>query len=297
MSRLLRFSLAGLAVCLMLWAGYYCRGVSQKPLNPQPSGITRHLRYGFELRNTSGQPLEKVTFRAFLPAPRTPHQQLISQSSSHAYEIINDSNGNRLLQFRISNLPPFGTKIVTISAVVEMQPAPRPERLKDPTVYLMSQRLIESDHPLLKKTAQQFQTDPSDEPAQKIQQWVHQHVADRGYLRQDQGALYALKHKTGDCTEFATLFTALCRASDIPARVMGGYVCETDQVLQPETYHNWAEYYDGHTWQIADPQNNLLKPGQGHYVAFQELSFTPQSQPFFHRFWCDAPQVVVKMKI
>ena len=45
-----------------------------------------------------------------------------------------------------------------------------------------------------------------------------------GYIKNDRGALYALKTKEGDCTEFMHLFVALCRANKIPARCIGGYV-------------------------------------------------------------------------
>ena len=47
-----------------------------------------------------------------------------------------------------------------------------------------------------------------------------------------QDARHALETHAGDCTEYMALFVALCRRSGIPARGLGGYVCEKDKVLR-----------------------------------------------------------------
>ena len=65
------------------------------------------------------------------------------------------------------------------------------------------------------------------------------------------------------------LSVALCRANGIPARRIGGYICPESAVLKARDYHNWGEFYEGGTWQLADPQNNVLMQNQDDYIAMR----------------------------
>jgi hypothetical protein len=65
------------------------------------------------------------------------------------------------------------------------------------------------------------------------------------------------------------LFVALCRANGLPARRVGGYICPESAVLKARDYHNWVELYEDGTWQIADPQNNVLMQNEGDYIAMR----------------------------
>ena len=68
--------------------------------------------------------------------------------------------------------------------------------------------------------------------------------------RKISGALYAAKTKTGECSEYADLFVALCRAKKIPARTVSGYVKE--EALAPK--HAWTEVYlRKYGWVPFDP--------------------------------------------
>ena len=99
--------------------------------------------------------------------------------------------------------------------------------------------------------------------------WVATNVRYSGYASQDRGALYALEHKKGDCTEYMDLFVALSRANGLPARRIGGYLSAENAVLKARDYHNWGEFYEDGTWQIADPQNNVLMQNQDDYIAMR----------------------------
>src|SRR5512143_2902328 len=92
------------------------------------------------------------------------------------------------------------------------------------------------------------------ETAGKIFHWVAENLHYAGCLPKNRGALYALKNRQGDCSEFAYLFAACCRANGIPARALGGYVCTEDRILNPADYHNRAEFHVNGVWQIADPR-------------------------------------------
>jgi hypothetical protein len=82
------------------------------------------------------------------------------------------------------------------------------------------------------------QIDHPWDKALAFHQWVWQNI--KGRIGAYTNVLTALKDRVGDCEERAAVFIALCRASDIPARL----------VWVPN--HNWAEFYltdekgDGH---------------------------------------------------
>ena len=68
----------------------------------------------------------------------------------------------------------------------------------------------------------------------------------------NKGALSALKSMKGVCEEFATLFTALCRAQEIPSRVVAGY--KYDATARTLIDHAWAEIYlDDYGWVPVEP--------------------------------------------
>lgn len=64
------------------------------------------------------------------------------------------------------------------------------------------------------------------------------------------------RDRTGDCSEFAVLFTALARRFDHPARVVLGLAVLE---LEPGRYqgfgHAWAEVAEDNLWRLYDPTN------------------------------------------
>jgi hypothetical protein len=79
---------------------------------------------------------------------------------------------------------------------------------------------IESEHREIQSLAGQLAAGKSGgwESVEAIYDWVRENVQYReGELK---GALAALHDRQGDCEELTSLFIALCRASDIPARTV-----------------------------------------------------------------------------
>ena len=70
--------------------------------------------------------------------------------------------------------------------------------------------------------------------------WVRKHI--RPQVGEFIGVINARQRRTGDCEEMAGIFVALCRAAEIPARL----------VWVPN--HNWAEFY------LTD------REGEGHWI-------------------------------
>ncbi|MHA1409997.1 MAG: transglutaminase domain-containing protein [Candidatus Odinarchaeia archaeon] len=87
-------------------------------------------------------------------------------------------------------------------------------------------------------------------------------------LMDEQGALFALKNGIGDCTEYSTLFCALCRAAGIPARWIQGETYSNKQTEEAlgNIAHKWAEFYlEGYGWIPVDPTWGAVR--KGHYFG------------------------------
>ncbi len=71
----------------------------------------------------------------------------------------------------------------------------------------------------------------------------------------DRGIRFSLPRKTGDCGEYSLIFTALCRAVGIPARVVNGHWCCTAKL----NYHVWNEFYlPNYGWVPADATDGRI---------------------------------------
>jgi len=144
--------------------------------------------------------------------------------------------------------------------------------------------------------AHQLSAGDAIETVNNISDWVSANISYSGYSGKERGAYYALKYKKGDCTEFADLFVALCRANNIAARRIGGYLSPEDAVLKAGDYHNWAEFYEDGIWKIADPQNKILRLNQADYIAIQIMRGS-HDNPMgpYHRFRFKGEGLKVKM--
>ncbi|MCJ8503063.1 transglutaminase-like domain-containing protein [Desulfatitalea alkaliphila] len=239
---------------------------------PPPAPVMVHLSYNFSVHNPSNQAIRNASIQVGCPASETAFQQRLHIRSDHSYQVIpRDPQGfatEDALLFEWEIFPPFATKIVTIRSALNLWETPRKPAQRDLSTYLQPEPFIESDHPRIIAQAAVLAAPKPLQTIENIFDWVSKQIDDIGYVRQARGALYAIDHQQGDCTEFACLFVALCRASAIPARVVGGFVCPRNTVLDLGDYHNWAEFFHKGRWHVADPQRRRLMREQQTYVAF-----------------------------
>lgn len=93
---------------------------------------------------------------------------------------------------------------------------------KELRIYLTPSPAIESNHSKIRAIAKELATEHKDADAWKrveaIYDWVREKVEyKKGPLK---GAIRSLADGTGDCEELSSLFIAICRASNIPARIV-----------------------------------------------------------------------------
>lgn len=124
-----------------------------------------------------------------------------------------------------------------------------PLHVKDRYLYLLSSHHIESDHPEIRKAAEEA-VEGATLPREKVERlvsWVSESVAD---TQEDSfSALEVLRTRRGECQAHTLLYAAMARAAGIPTRLAGGIVYMEGMGF---LYHAWAESYaDG--WIAVDP--------------------------------------------
>ncbi len=265
--------------------------------------IQRRIMYAFTLENKTGAAVRNARFYTYAPVKKTATQMCRDIESSHEFQIYHESIGNQILQYALPLIPPYGSKVVTIAAEMGLSLLANRGDVEgidlvnlDHTCCLLPEPYVESDHPLMVQAAARLKRPDLIDTIRQTCGWVASHIKYAGYISRDRGALYALTHKKGDCTEYMYLFAALCRANQIPARCVGGYVLEDNAVLRSARYHNWAQVRLENTWRTVDPMENRVFDTQAHYIAFRIIDrLNTKNDWDFHRFKVEGKGLRVKM--
>ena len=125
------------------------------------------------------------------------------------------------------------------------------------TDFLRHERHIEKDDRQIQEIADGIESQTEIDVVKKIYDYVLDNMEYVVRGRKDQGAVRALEQGRGDCTEYSDLFVALCRAKNIPARVVAGYTVRADTATSK---HNWAEVYlKDYGWVPFDPSSGDIE--------------------------------------
>ncbi|MFA0810693.1 transglutaminase-like domain-containing protein [Microbulbifer epialgicus] len=232
-----------------------------KPAEPVYD-IAKTIRYSFQVTNQSNRFIENPSFSVFAPVKQNAFQKTANINANLPFKLKLDQSGNQTLEFELPGLAPYASHVVSITAEVSLASTPQSYNLNS-TLFLDEEPGIETKTPEVIALADALGGQPME-----ISGWLYRNIKDIGYVAEDRGAQYAVTEKKGDCTEFASAFVALARASDVPARMIGGFMTNNSGRLLAENYHNWAEFKQDDSWAIADPQNNVLDTSYGAYIAF-----------------------------
>lgn len=233
--------------------------------------IERNIRYSYRIRNVSGEFLQKAEFWTYAPVRRTPTQLTRNIQSSRAYDLEIDRLGNQRLRYTLDNLPPYSTKTITIRVQLGMSDFPNVLLPSDSANYLKPEQYIESDSTIIKSLATQLRGNKPHETVALSYEWVAKNLRDEGYVQYDRGALHTMDTKTGDCTEYMYLLTALNRSNGIPTQGVAGFVVGEDAVLRPRDYHNWTVALIDGLWELVDPHKEVFMSNRSDYVAMRLL--------------------------
>ncbi|SFC73825.1 Transglutaminase-like superfamily protein [Microbulbifer thermotolerans] len=128
--------------------------------------------------------------------------------------------------------------------------------------YLQPRKYIESNSSAIQRLAAQIErTYETDEERLRAAFLLPQQMIEYR-VQPTEGALYAIKHGKGDCTEFAALFVALARAMGFPARMTTDFLFTSRTEFRQPNHHS-AEVYLHGKWIPVDP-NLALDPKFGY---------------------------------
>lgn len=258
--------------------------------------LSRTLSYSYTLSNQNNSLAKGVDFWVYAPVKLTATQRVESITVSYPYTMIEDRYGNQIMHFHFDVMPPYDNKVITVKtqlslAQVGNQVAPPSEGL-----YLIGEPFIEVSAVEVQTKAALLQREDPRATAQSIYTWLTRNVKYIGYVKEDRGALYALQHRQGDCTEYMNLFSALSRASGVQARGIGGYVLKESGIVKAADYHNWAEFYDDESWHMVDAQEKVFTERQHEYIAMRIIG-EDDTSPLngIHRFRVEGDGIGVVM--
>lgn len=157
--------------------------------------------------------------------------------------------------------------------------------------YTLSSRYCQSDQ--LGNLAAQVTSgaEPGYDQAEVIRKWIHENVRyEYGTSDASTSAIETAEKRVGVCRDYTHLGISLCRALNIPARMVVGYLYQLD----PMDMHAWFEAYVDGRWFTFDatqkePRGNRITVAYGRDAA--DVAFTTQFGPMNlneMRVWVDA---------
>lgn len=108
-------------------------------------------------------------------------------------------------------------------------------------------------------------TQPGWSRVQAICDWAHAHVEfGYGYASTANTAMSVCENKKGVCRDFTHLAITLCRAMNIPARYVTGYLGDigVPPGASPMDFSAWFEVYLGGKWRTFDARHNMPRIGR-----------------------------------
>jgi transglutaminase-like putative cysteine protease len=245
---------------------------------PPSPAILQSVEY--EVRETltlvnegSGQPSKQNVWMALirdLPPYQTVRSMKIAPDN---YRLTVDEYGNRYAEFDLGNMPPGATVQVQLEYLVVVH-----ELAYDlancvgdmPDESTQAELHVESNNIQIVELSQEL-TEGKGTVCEQVRahyDYVGNHLV-YSYNGADWGAQAALGEMGADCTEYASLMIALCRAVGIPARYVEGLWAHGETAQNDaRTEHAWLEVYlPGVGWTPMDPTLGRSSVSRERYFA------------------------------
>jgi transglutaminase-like putative cysteine protease len=148
--------------------------------------------------------------------------------------------------------------------------------------YLSSSRYCEVDEMSGKAWDLFGSTEPGWARAQAISDFVHEHITfGYGYASSTKTALDAFEERRGVCRDFAHLMITLCRAMNIPARYVSGYLGDIGvPPAGPGDFCAWTEIFLDGSWHTFDARYNTPRIGRVVMVRGRDAADVPMITAF-----------------
>ncbi|HUT28915.1 MAG TPA: transglutaminase domain-containing protein [Sedimentisphaerales bacterium] len=281
----------------------------QPPRPPGPHGPNNSVELVLTYKFSAPGRTERVRFVVLLPKTISGRQKISTTCSPKPSKIFNE-NGNRYAEFIFEKPKKSFSATVKIQAELSRYDlATAREKGKkaqtgddDLEQFLRHETRIEKDDEQIQQIAKTITAHDETAIVKQIYDYVCDNMEYGGFEEKDLGALEAIKNKKGDCSEYTALFAAICRAKEIPARVVYGYT--SDYVDTPK--HAWVEaYLPEYGWVPFDPtrgdQNNrfirdrlfhTLEPIYLYLANIHERQVVGRGN--YYKFWYWGDEIKVK---
>ncbi|WP_197079070.1 transglutaminase-like domain-containing protein [Candidatus Syntrophocurvum alkaliphilum] len=251
------------------------------------------LQTKIDIKNNSNNTINNVKVNLSLLGIDDSFQELLKEEFSKKPTQIGEKQYHaRVATFSFDSLEPKQTKTLVIENVINIHSKNNGIVEEDILEYLEPANKIESDHPDIIKQAQALTNnlDNDYEKAKSIYAFVRDNINyDLQSPYRNKGALSAFVTQEGVCEEYASLFVALCRASEIPARIVNGFADpkangetwnkSANEALSLNQYrHSWAEFYtEDKGWLPADPTFDSPNKGMKYFGSIPYPSHIAQN--------------------
>lgn len=232
------------------------------------------IRHGFDITIESDGPLPMVLQMSARPETQINLRgvEAFATDPGTPFATYLDGYGN----FCRRLTAPSGRFRMTQTAIIADSGLPEPdfpdaqempiEALPDEVLgFLMASRYIDTDR-VAQAAWDLFGATPQGwGRVQAIMDWVHGHIAfSYGDADASRTAFDALEQGKGVCRDFAHLAIAMCRALNIPARYVNGYLGDIGIPAPPDPMDFAASvqvWLSGRWWHF-DPRNNARRIGR-----------------------------------
>jgi len=173
-------------------------------------------------------------------------------------------------------LAPTGTMQIRYDAIADVPDSPDPVLADlpgtfidavpdDALIYTLPSRHCQSDL-IINEAWQLFSAAPDGwARVQAICDWTHQNI-EYGYGNSfsTTSGYDAYQQRRGVCRDFAHIGVMFCRAMNIPARYVCGYLPDIGVPYDPNPmdFHAWFEAYVGGAWRTFDARHNKPRIGR-----------------------------------
>ena len=132
--------------------------------------------------------------------------------------------------------------------------------------FTQSNFFVNSDDKDVRKLAGKAVGDEADpwKKARMIESWVNRNMKMLNFDNGIATADHVARTLEGDCTEFAMLAAAMCRAEGVPSRTALGLVYHVDKRTPKLSYHMWLEVFVNGQWIALDPTLGMNSVGAAH---------------------------------
>jgi transglutaminase-like putative cysteine protease len=146
----------------------------------------------------------------------------------------------------------------------DLPPTPVEELPDDVLAFTLPSRHCQSDL-LLDDAWRLFSATPEGwARVQAICDWVHGSIAYEKGSTATTSSFEVYQQRRGVCRDFAHMGVTLCRAMNIPARYVCGYLPDIGVPPDPTPmdFHAWFEAYVGGAWHTFDARHNVPRIGR-----------------------------------